>query len=70
MLKYSPDAMTNIVNLNKARKHKAREEKRRQADKNRVVYGQPKDQRKLSKANLENENRRLDGHRLTGDDVL
>jgi hypothetical protein len=61
--------MADIVNLNRARKARARAEKARQADANRVAHGTPKAIRKLSDAQKDKAEQRLSGHRLeSGED--
>jgi len=56
--------MTNIVNLNKARKAKLKQEKKREAGHNRVVHGLSVAARKLEKARQAREEERLDAHIL------
>ncbi len=56
--------MADIVNLNRMRKARARAEKARQADANRVAHGTPKTIRKLSDAQKDKAEQRLSGHRL------
>lgn len=56
--------MAEIVNLNRMRKAKARAEKAKQADANRVTHGTPKALRKLSEARKDKAEQRLSGHRL------
>ncbi len=56
--------MAKIVNLNRMRKAKARAEKAKQADANRVTHGTPKALRKLSEARKDKAEQRLSGHRL------
>ena len=56
--------MAEIVNLNRARKARARAEKARQAEANRVAHGTPKAIRKLSDAQKDKAEQRLSGHRL------
>ena len=53
--------MSEIVNLNKARKAKARAEKQGVAAENRVRFGQPKSVSKLQKARAEKAAKTLDG---------
>jgi hypothetical protein len=60
--------MAEIVNLNRARKAKAKAEKAKQADANRVTHGTPKALRKLSDAQKDKTEQRLTGHRLEKDD--
>ena len=56
--------MAEIVNLNRARKAKARAEKAKQADANRVQHGTPKNLRKLEQAKKGKAEQSLAGHRL------
>lgn len=56
--------MAEIVNLNRARKAKARTEKAKAAEANRVLHGTPKAIRKLSDAQKDKAEQRLSGHRL------
>lgn len=53
--------MSEIVNLNKARKAKARADKQAVAAENRVRFGQPKSVSKLEKARAEKAAKALDG---------
>jgi hypothetical protein len=59
--------MAEIVNLNRVRKAKARSEKERTADANRVLHGTPKATRKLAKAKKEKDARDIDSHKLDDD---
>jgi len=56
-----------IINLRRARKAKARADRARQADENRVRFGRTKGERKKSKAESTAAARRLDGHRRDED---
>jgi hypothetical protein len=61
--------MTEIVNLNRARKQRAKAEKEKTAQANRVLHGTPKALRKLTDAKKDQADQRLSGHRLEkGDD--
>ncbi len=53
--------MTEIVNLRRARKRKAR------AAENRAAFGRPKAERRLEAARETLTERRLDAHRIRGD---
>lgn len=53
--------MTEIVNLKRVRKAKARAAHETEAQANRVAYGRTKAERKLAKAQLEAEGKKLDG---------
>ncbi|MES2294775.1 MAG: DUF4169 family protein [Pseudomonadota bacterium] len=55
--------MGEIVNLRRARKAKARDEKEKTADANRVLHGTPKDMRDLAKARTAKSARDLDAHK-------
>lgn len=60
-------AMTPIINLNRARKDKARAEKRRQADANAAKHGRSKAERLRDEAEAERAARILDQHRRDDD---
>ncbi|KAA5801558.1 DUF4169 family protein [Alkalicaulis satelles] len=60
--------MTKPVNLNRYRKARARADKARQADINRVTFGSPKALREAQKAREEQAARALEGHRREGGD--
>lgn len=53
--------MSNIVNLNKARKVKDRQEARDQAKENRVKFGRVKSEKTSAKAEADKARRALDG---------
>ncbi|MGD9739351.1 MAG: DUF4169 family protein [Bauldia sp.] len=55
--------MAEIVNLRRARKDKARAEKERKAEANRVAFGRTKAEKAASEAEKAAVSRRLDGHR-------
>ena len=55
--------MSNIVNLNKARKSKAREAARKVADENAVKFGRTKSQKSKDKTEAAKAKRDLDGHK-------
>lgn len=54
--------MTEIINLNKKRKAKARVEKEKTAANNRVKFGRTKEEKKLEKAKAELAKRHIQGH--------
>jgi hypothetical protein len=56
--------MADIVNLNKARKQKAKAEKKTMADKNRRRFGLTKGQKQKNKAERDFGDNKLDGLRL------
>ena len=55
--------MAGIVNLNRVRKAKAKAEKAKQAEQNRVTHGTPKHLKELGKARNEKTRRDLDAHK-------
>ncbi len=55
--------MSKIVNLNKARKSRARDTARKQADANAVKFGRTKAEKAKDQAEAEKESRDLDGHK-------
>jgi len=60
--------MAEIVNLKRARKAKARAEKDKTAEANRIVHGAPKPAKDLAKAREKQAEQRLTGHRLEMDE--
>ena len=56
--------MKEIINLGKARKLKAREEARKKADDNAAMHGLTRVEKALVKARREQENSRLNGHKM------
>jgi hypothetical protein len=59
--------MAEIVNLRRARKAKARSEKDKTAQANRVTHGTPKALRNLAEARKDRAEQRLSGHKLNED---
>ena len=59
-----PERMADLINLRRARKAKARAEKDKQAEANRVAHGVAKPVRKLAEAKAEKAARDLSAHRL------
>ena len=55
--------MAEIVNLNRVRKAKAKVEKAKKAEQNRVTHGTPKHLKELGKARDEKTRRDLDAHK-------
>ena len=55
--------MADIVNLRRARKTKARDEKEKTAETNRTLHGTPKHLRDLAKARSERAQRALEAHK-------
>ena len=55
--------MAEIVNLRRARKAKARGEKEKTAEANRLLHGTPKNLRDLAKAKSDKAARNLDAHK-------
>ena len=62
-----PKRMAEIINLRRARKTKAKGEKDKTAEANRVLHGTPKHLRKLSDAQKDKTEQRLSEHRLDKD---
>jgi hypothetical protein len=56
--------MADLINLRRARKAKARAEKDKAAEANRVAHGTPKAVRELDGARKDQAAQRLSGHRL------
>ena len=56
--------MSEIVNLKRVRKDKAKKEKDAKAAANRAAFGTPKALRKLSEARKEKAAHEIEGHRL------
>jgi hypothetical protein len=61
--------MGEIVNLNRWRKAKAKEDKARQADVNRVAFGRTKAQKDAERKQAEQAARELDGKHIEDDPV-
>ncbi len=59
--------MTDIVNLKRARKAKERAEAEAKAQANRIAHGRTKTEKKLTKAEQEAVQRKLDGHKRNDD---
>ena len=57
-----------IINLNRARKAKAKAGKSKKAEQNRVLHGTPKHLRDLTKARAEKETREAQGRKLGKDE--
>ena len=60
--------MGEVVNLRRARKARARADKERQAEQNRLVHGRPRAEREAEAAARDLAARHLDGNRLTRDE--
>jgi hypothetical protein len=57
--------MADILSLSRARKAKARVEKERQAEQNRILHGRTKAEKLKDKAEKALADKRIDAHRLT-----
>jgi hypothetical protein len=57
-----------VVNLNRARKAKAKADKSKKAEQNRVLHGTPKHLHDLAKARAEKETRDAKGRKLKKDE--
>lgn len=60
--------MTQPINLRQVRKRKAREDKAKQAETNRVQFGTPKAKRELEKAREAKRQAALDARKRDGDE--
>ncbi len=56
--------MTNVVNLNRYRKSRARDERRKVADANRAKHGRTKEERRKARLERERERAELEAKRL------
>ena len=56
--------MGDVVNLNRFKKQKAREERRAEADANRVKFGRTKAEKKQAEKEKELADKLLEGHKL------
>lgn len=61
--------MSDIVNLNKFRKAKARQDKEKRAEQNRIAFGTPKAVRDADAANKALQDKKLSGKKLKTDKV-
>ena len=59
-----PKRMVEIINLKRARKARAKVEKEKTAQANRVLHGTPKALRNLGKASKSKTDQALSGHKL------
>ena len=60
--------MGDVINLNQWKKKKARAEKQKRAEQNRLKNGQSAAEKSLLKKKKELANKQLDGHKLDRDD--
>ncbi|GGE42516.1 amidase [Agaricicola taiwanensis] len=60
--------MAEVINLNKARKAKTRDEKTARAEQNRVSFGRTKAEKDVERMKAEQAARNLDGHRRGRDE--
>ncbi len=56
--------MTEVINLNKKRKAKARTENEKKASQNRIKFGRTKEEKTVEKLNAKRVEQRLEGHKL------
>ncbi len=61
--------MADLINLNRARKARAKAEKEKTAQANRIKHGTPKTLRNLAEAQKDKADRALSGHRLEKDET-
>jgi hypothetical protein len=60
--------MAELINLRRARKAKAKADKEKTAEANRVLHGMPKAVRNLAEARKDKADQALSGHRLENGD--
>ena len=60
--------VSDIINLNRARKNKTKQAEKKAAERNRVVYGLPAAERKAARAAEEKAQQRWTENRLSRDD--
>jgi hypothetical protein len=58
--------MADIVNLRNFRKQRARSEKERRAEENRILHGTPSGERKRVRQEKRKQDAAVDAHRLAG----
>jgi hypothetical protein len=61
--------MTNVINLNKTRKAKARTDEEKQAAENRCKFGQTKGEKQKKKLETSKFKEHLDGHKRETDNL-
>jgi len=60
--------MADIINLNKARKIRAKAAMEDRASQNRVIHGRKKEQKEADEARRKKHSKELDGRKLDGSD--
>jgi len=60
--------VSDIINLNRARKNKTKQAQKKTAERNRIVYGLPVAERKAARAAEEKAQKRWAENQLVGDD--
>lgn len=60
--------MVKVTNLNRFRKARARADKARHAEENRIRFGRTRAEKLLAKTEKSNDRAHLDGHKLDKDD--
>jgi hypothetical protein len=58
----------SVLNLNRFRKRKQRDDERKQAERNRVVHGRTKAEKQLARFERERAQQLLEGHRINPSD--
>lgn len=56
--------MSDVLNLNRFRKRKQRDSEREQAERNRVIHGRTKAEKRVVQFERDQLERRVEGHRL------
>ncbi len=57
--------MSEVINLNKTRKAKARTQKEKKASQNRLLFGRTKAEKKTDLLNAKRAEKNIDGHKLS-----
>ena len=60
--------MTNVTNLNRFRKNRVREEKRKQAEENRIRHGRSKAEKQMIRSSKARAHEHIEGHKLDSSD--
>jgi len=60
--------MSNVINLRQQRKAKARTEKEKKAEQNRLLFGRTKEEKQHKKLEKERADRHIEGHKRQHDE--
>jgi Domain of unknown function (DUF4169) len=61
--------MGNLINLNRSKKHRAREQSERQAAANRARFGRTRSERAIDELGASHAEKLLDQHRIDSEDA-